>query len=129
MRAHVEVDTTVKLTCVSAGIELAKEFAGVCDVQITGNAALSNTLMSLTDDFAPIAFMQDPLFESSDDSEPGENLTWLKKALVLPDVRVVGSAPYVEHTLQQQKKNVDLILSLAMQHGIHADFHLVSVQQ
>lgn len=39
-------------------------------------------------------------------------------------VTVVGSAPYVEHTLSHAKRNIDLILDLADSVQCHADFHL-----
>ena len=36
MRAHVEVDTTVKNTCVDVGLRLREQFKDQCDVQIAG---------------------------------------------------------------------------------------------
>jgi cytosine/adenosine deaminase-related metal-dependent hydrolase len=36
MRAHVEVDTTVRFTCLEAAIALKEEFKDICDVQIAG---------------------------------------------------------------------------------------------
>ena len=36
IRAHVEVDTTVRLTCLETAIQLKKEFARLCDIQICG---------------------------------------------------------------------------------------------
>lgn len=36
MRAHVEVDETVGLTCLEAGLKLKKEMEGRCYVQIAG---------------------------------------------------------------------------------------------
>lgn len=36
MRAHVEVDTTVKMTCLEVGLRLSKEWESVCEVQVAG---------------------------------------------------------------------------------------------
>jgi hypothetical protein len=36
MRAFVEVDTTVGFACLDMGLELAKEWAEVCHIQIVG---------------------------------------------------------------------------------------------
>lgn len=36
MRAHVEVDTTVKNTCVEVGLRLREQFKDQCDIQIAG---------------------------------------------------------------------------------------------
>jgi hypothetical protein len=36
MRAFVEVDTTVGFTCLDMGLQLAKEWAEVCHIQIVG---------------------------------------------------------------------------------------------
>ena len=39
-------------------------------------------------------------------------------------MQAVGSAPYVEQTTGQSKRNIDLILQVAYEHKLHADFHL-----
>jgi hypothetical protein len=36
MRAFVEVDTTVGFACLDMGLQLAKEWAEVCHIQIVG---------------------------------------------------------------------------------------------
>lgn len=36
MRAHVEVDTTVRFKCIDTGLRLKEELAHVCDVRIAG---------------------------------------------------------------------------------------------
>ncbi len=36
MRAHVEVDTTVLMTCLDVGLKLKNDLARVCEVQIAG---------------------------------------------------------------------------------------------
>ncbi|OSD07218.1 Metallo-dependent hydrolase, partial [Trametes coccinea BRFM310] len=106
MRAHVEVDEVVHLACLDAGLRLRKHFKDVCDVQIA-------------------AFAQDPLFASTSlDDRPGLNLVLLQSAARRPGVEAVGSAPYVEHTLAHAKRNIEHILDLASDAGLHADFHL-----
>ena len=47
MRAFVEVDTTVRFTCLDIGLELAKEWAEVCHIQIVG-PLLSPVLLLLS---------------------------------------------------------------------------------
>ncbi|KAJ8472589.1 hypothetical protein ONZ45_g16603 [Pleurotus djamor] len=105
MRAHVEVDTTVGLTCVDVGLQLRRNFRPICDVQIA-------------------AFAQNPLFSDASGDTPGANYDRLKEAAILDGVTVVGSAPYVEKTLTQMKRNIQLVLSLAVEHGLNVDFHL-----
>ncbi|KAH9936317.1 uncharacterized protein B0H18DRAFT_1081958 [Fomitopsis serialis] len=39
-------------------------------------------------------------------------------------VQAVGSAPYVEPSIAQAKRNIDLILDTAHENKLHADFHL-----
>jgi cytosine/adenosine deaminase-related metal-dependent hydrolase len=36
MRAHVEVDATVRFKCLDAGLHLKEELANVCDVGLAG---------------------------------------------------------------------------------------------
>ena len=36
MRAHVEVDKTVHMSCLDTGLKLKDEFRAICDVQICG---------------------------------------------------------------------------------------------
>lgn len=69
-------------------------------------------------------FAQDPLFDDSSAAEPGVNYHLLAEAASNPGVSVVGSAPYVEPSLDQAKRNIRLVLDLAKQRGLHVDFHL-----
>lgn len=55
---------------------------------------------------------------------PSLNFSFLEEAARKEGVDVVGSAPYVEPTITQSKRNIDLILDLADSIKIHADFHL-----
>ncbi|KAK7048324.1 Metallo-dependent hydrolase [Favolaschia claudopus] len=110
MRAHVEIDTTVHFMCLDVGVRLRKDFSHACDVQLAGNVELH--------------FAQDPLFDGPNCQEPGSNFDLLAQAVETRDVRVVGSAPYVEPTVQQAKANIALILKLAQKHGCQVDFHL-----
>ncbi|KAF4577148.1 hypothetical protein EYR36_005135 [Pleurotus pulmonarius] len=105
MRAHVEVDTIVGSNCIDVGLQLKRTFRPICDIQIA-------------------AFAQEPLFADPEDEKPGPNFDRLKDAVALDGVSVVGSAPYVEKNLDQMKRNIRLILSLAAEHDLHADFHL-----
>jgi hypothetical protein len=61
---------------------------------------------------------------SKDDDDPGVNYSLMKEAARLEGVAVVGSTPYVEPTITQSKRNIDLILDLADSIQSHADFHL-----
>ncbi|KAI0754974.1 Metallo-dependent hydrolase [Daedaleopsis nitida] len=105
MRAHVEVDETVHFACVDAGLRLRKLYRDICHVQIA-------------------VFAQDPLFASSTDERPGINYVLLQSAMRRHGVEAIGSAPYVEPTIQHAKRNIELIFDLALEAGIHVDFHL-----
>lgn len=74
--------------------------------------------------FPCIVFAQEPLFTDTDDAQPGQNYALLREAIRRHGVEVVGSAPYVEATVELAKKNIALILELAGCNGYHADFHL-----
>ena len=69
-------------------------------------------------------FAQDPLFASATDDRPGLNYVLLQGALHRPGVEAVGSTPYVEPSVAHAKRNIELVLDLAFEHGVHADFHL-----
>ncbi|KAJ6584937.1 hypothetical protein B0H19DRAFT_1107295 [Mycena capillaripes] len=105
MRAHVEIDTTVEFLCMEVGLQLREVFRDVCDIQVA-------------------AFAQEPLFDVSENREPGPNYNLLVLAAQTPGIEVVGSAPYVEPTTEQAKANIRLVLNLAQKHGHHVDFHL-----
>lgn len=71
-----------------------------------------------------LAFAQEALHESAASTEPGPNYNLLCDAVSRPGVSVVGSAPWVEPDRTHALKNIELILSLAEKHDLHADFHL-----
>ncbi|THH01558.1 hypothetical protein EW026_g1176 [Hermanssonia centrifuga] len=104
MRAHVEVDTTVKMACLDVGLKLKEYFAAISEVQLS-------------------VFAQDPLFNGGSDV-PGQNYELLALAAARPGVEAVGSAPYVEHSVEAAKKNILLLFQLAEKYSLHLDFHL-----
>ena len=60
-----------------------------------------------------------------DSGIPGENFSLLKQAAQRHNVSVVGSAPYVEPSVEQAKSNISHIFDIADSEGIdHVDFHL-----
>ncbi|OSX59873.1 hypothetical protein POSPLADRAFT_1149833, partial [Postia placenta MAD-698-R-SB12] len=105
MRAHVEVDETVAMTCLDTGLRLKREYSSVCDIQVA-------------------VFAQDPFFSNEEDSEPGVNLSLFRDASLRDGVGAVGSAPYVEPSIPQAKCNITYVLDIAHARGLHADFHL-----
>ncbi|PPR07781.1 hypothetical protein CVT26_014966 [Gymnopilus dilepis] len=106
MRAHVEVDTSVGFSCLDAGLKLQGDYRKQCDVQIS-------------------VFAQEALFDSLDIHSPGQNYALLEEAASRPGISVVGSAPYVEPSVEQAKENIALILNIADRHDIkQVDFHL-----
>ncbi|RDB18021.1 Cytosine deaminase [Hypsizygus marmoreus] len=105
MRAHVEVDSIVGFACLDVAQALQRKFELICDVQIA-------------------VFAQEPLFGAPGDTTPGLNFTLLQQALQRDGLTVVGSAPYVEPTIEQAKSNIALVMDLAVQYGAHLDFHL-----
>lgn len=48
----------------------------------------------------------------------------MREAAAREGVQAVGSAPYVESTTNQARRNIDLILQIAYEQKLHADFHL-----
>ncbi|SPO36246.1 uncharacterized protein PSFLO_01717 [Pseudozyma flocculosa] len=114
MRAHVEVDPTVSLTCLRAGLHLKDEFASRCTISL-------------------VAFAQDPLFPL-DDSKRNSIQDLLRQAAIEPGVDAVGSAPYIEPRssdsdgvkgqVEMQRRNIDLVFDLARRNGKDVDFHL-----
>ncbi|CAA7261521.1 unnamed protein product [Cyclocybe aegerita] len=106
MRAHVEVDNSVGFTCLEVAQRLKKDYLGLCDVQIA-------------------IFAQEPLFDSVDDEQPGENFILLKDAATRHSVSVIGSAPYVEPSHEQAKANIKLVFDIADDRRVdRIDFHL-----
>ncbi|EKM79446.1 hypothetical protein AGABI1DRAFT_106927 [Agaricus bisporus var. burnettii JB137-S8] len=108
MRAHVEVDEIVRFSCLEVAIKLKAQYEDICYIQIA-------------------VFAQEALFENASDVEPGENYKILCQAAKVEGVSAVGSAPYVEPTTEQAKKNIALVFETAMNSGDglrHIDFHL-----
>ncbi|KZT12071.1 Metallo-dependent hydrolase [Laetiporus sulphureus 93-53] len=104
MRAHVEVDETVGMSCIEIGLKLRSEFQEVCDVQIA-------------------VFAQDPIF-AGEASEETKSLLLLKNAAQRTGISIIGSAPYVEANVAYAKRNISVVLDMAYQNGLHVDFHL-----
>ncbi|KAI0699090.1 hypothetical protein BC835DRAFT_1503464 [Cytidiella melzeri] len=103
MRAHVEIDSTVGMTCLEVGLRLKDEMKDKCEVQIA-------------------AFAQDPLFQMS--GKPTANLAYLVDASQTDGVEAIGSAPYVEPNRNAAKQNIEYLFDLACRRGLHLDFHL-----
>ncbi|PYH88224.1 Metallo-dependent hydrolase [Aspergillus ellipticus CBS 707.79] len=102
MRAFVEVDQTVNLTCLEAGITLKKGWKDACAVQI-------------------VSFAQDPIFSG----EYGEgNRQLMEEAVRRPQVDVIGTTPYVESTVEAGKRNIEWAVERALECDKHVDFHL-----
>jgi cytosine/adenosine deaminase-related metal-dependent hydrolase len=103
MRAFVEVDHTVKLTCLEAGLKLKDQWKECCDVQI-------------------VCFAQDPIF-STDHGD--ENHDLIEEALQLyPQIDVIGTTPYVESSTDAARRNIDWAIETALKLDKHVDFHL-----
>ncbi|KAJ9193682.1 hypothetical protein DTO164E3_7774 [Paecilomyces variotii] len=102
MRAFVEVDNAVELTCLEAGIKLKKTWKESCYIQL-------------------VCFAQDPLFS---DSHGDENRHLMETAIRKPEVEVIGTTPYVEATTADAKRNIEWAIDRAIELGKHLDFHL-----
>ncbi|KAJ3989773.1 hypothetical protein F5890DRAFT_1549326 [Lentinula detonsa] len=106
MRAHIEVDVQAGFSGLDVALHLKEKVRLACHVQIA-------------------VFAQEPLFSSTEDTDPGPNFHLLVEALQRHGVEVIGSAPYVEPTIEQAKKNIALIFELASRSSITLiDFHL-----
>ncbi|KAF1812262.1 Metallo-dependent hydrolase [Eremomyces bilateralis CBS 781.70] len=103
MRAFVEVDATVEMLCLDAGIELQEQFRGLCEIQLC-------------------AFAQVPLFSGTDGGDAARKL--MREAAKRGEVAVVGSAPYVEAEEVKARMNVRWLAGLAKGEGKALDFHL-----
>lgn len=103
MRAFVEVDHTVQLTCLEAGVTLKNQWKDSCDIQI-------------------VCFAQDPIFST----EHGEqNKAFLEIALhKYSQIDVIGTTPYVESSPDAAKQNIEWTIGRALQLNKHVDFHL-----
>ncbi|KAJ5682233.1 hypothetical protein N7462_005398 [Penicillium macrosclerotiorum] len=103
MRAFVEVDHTVNLTCVDAAVTLKRQWQEVCEIQV-------------------VSFAQDPLFSTLHGEE---NRSLIEEALGrFSEIDVIGTTPYVESTAEAAKSNIDWAIDRAMQLDKHLDFHL-----
>ena len=112
MRAFVEVDTTVDLLCVEAGLTLKRAWTKHVEIQIC-------------------AFAQDPMFTNLSDGSNKEymeggnpNLALLMRALEMEGVDVLGATPYVEGTMEAQRRNITWAVSTALEKDLHLDLHL-----
>ncbi len=103
MRAFVEVDSTVGMKCLDAGLILKEEFKDRCYVQIC-------------------AFAQDPICSQNDGGK--EMMHLIEEAAARKGVDVVGSTPYVERTPENQHANIVWTIRLARKYSLHLDFHL-----
>ncbi|KAJ5575315.1 hypothetical protein N7450_009214 [Penicillium hetheringtonii] len=103
MRAFVEVDHVVKLTCVEAAVRLKKRWSENCEVQI-------------------VCFAQDPIFSTEN---ADQNLDYIEEALEkYSEIEVIGTTPYVETSIEKSKQNIEWAITRAMQLDKHVDFHL-----
>ncbi|KAI9045810.1 putative zinc metallopeptidase [Aspergillus affinis] len=103
MRAFVEVDQTVGLACLDAGVELQTRWEAACRIQL-------------------VCFAQDPIFSG----EAGDgNRALLEEALArYPCVDVIGTTPYVEASGEAARRNIDWAVTQALRLDKHVDFHL-----
>lgn len=105
MRAFVEVDATVGLKCLDAGLALKEEFQERCHIQIC-------------------VFAQDPIFSYEDHGDA--MIALLEAAVARPGVEVFGSTPYVEDGGDPEKQimNIKFAIQLAKRHKLHLDLHI-----
>jgi hypothetical protein len=69
-------------------------------------------------------FAQEPLL-SSENQMPSQNLLLLKECAARQGIDVIGSAPYVEASIEKAKANISLIFDIADEHQFNnVDFHL-----
>ncbi|THV05297.1 Metallo-dependent hydrolase [Dendrothele bispora CBS 962.96] len=107
LRAHVEVDSLAEFSALNVALQLKEEFKQVCHVQIA-------------------LFAQEALFRTPTDAQPNQNWDFIVQALERESssIEAIGSAPYVEPSIDQAKKNIAMIFDLADQFSLHVDFHL-----
>ncbi len=102
MRAFVEVDHIVRMKCLDAAIELKRQFAAACEIQIC-------------------AFAQEPIYSGT---HGAANRELMEAAVSTEHVSVVGTTPYVESDEETTKKNIDWAIKMASTHSVLLDFHL-----
>jgi cytosine/adenosine deaminase-related metal-dependent hydrolase len=106
MRAFVEVDPTVGLICLEAGLILRERFKNHCTIQLC-------------------IFAQDPIFYPQDASKQARMSQLLEQACEMsPQDSVLGSTPYVEQDYNGQCRNIDYLFNLADTFDRSVDFHL-----
>lgn len=104
-RCHVEVDPTVGLLCLEAGLQLQEEFQGKLEVRLA-------------------VFAQDPIFSYDDDNNNASKMqSLLREAARRTGVSCIGSAPYVEADRDRAERNVNFVFELAEENGLDLDFH------
>ncbi|KAJ5729171.1 uncharacterized protein N7483_003679 [Penicillium malachiteum] len=102
MRAFVEVDHTVQMTCLDAAVTLKDQWKEACHIQI-------------------VCFAQDPTFSSE---YGGVNRRLIEKALTdYPQIDVLGTTPYVESSVETSKQNIEWAIDRALELDKHVDFH------
>lgn len=97
IRAHPDVDPIAGLIGVDVLVELRDEYRDLVDLQIT-------------------AFPQEGIFRA-----PGTEA--LLRAALAAGADVVGGCPYNEADPADARRHVDLVLDLAVEHGLPADLH------
>ena len=102
MRAFVEVDHIVRMKCLDAAIELKKQFAAGCEIQIC-------------------AFAQEPIYSGI---YGATNREFMEAAVANEHVSVVGTTPYVESGEENVRQNIDWAIKIASGSSMHLDFHL-----
>ncbi|CRG92512.1 hypothetical protein PISL3812_09573 [Talaromyces islandicus] len=102
MRGFVEVDSTVKMSCLEVGKQLKKEWKDICQIQL-------------------VSFAQDPIF-SGEHAE--ENRRRMEDAVRDPEVDVIGTTPYVESSSEASRENIEWAISRAWELQKHVDFHI-----
>ena len=91
MRAFVEVDHIVRMECLDVAIELKKQFAAACEIQIC-------------------AFAQEPIYSGT---YGAANRELMEAAVANEHVSVVGTTPYVESDEENTKKNIGWAIKMA----------------
>lgn len=107
----VQVDPTVSLKCLHAGLKLQRAFAASCSLQL-------------------VAFAQDPFFyPSSPITEASisalfDSVIDLHLSTSSRPLSAIGSAPYVEASRDAALRNISLVFALAKRAQVDVDFHL-----
>ena len=102
MRAFVEIDHIVGTKCLDAAIELKRQFAAACEIQIC-------------------AFAQEPIYSGT---HGAANRELMGAAVSNEQVSVVGTTPYVESGEENMEMNIDWAIRTSSTCGVHLDFHL-----